>query len=403
MRFVRTVLLAAAVVGTVAVAPPARAESGKFNLHLDVGAMFPPVGFAGNIGFDWQFRPGFAIDVIMGGGYLATAGDLKADFGLFQTAVGVRFRFLDNKEGYLNEKGGDALGNLYLVPRIGIMVNDIGGAFTFDAQLGYEWSVVKPMQLGVFIRPGFAAGPLTTAPVIPYVIAGLNFSFELGHSPPLDSDHDDLPDEREQWKYHTSAHNPDSDADGLKDGEEVKVYHTNPLDRDTDKGGSSDGWEVANHREPVQTPADDDLDQDKVPDEIDACPNTPPNTEVDSRGCVVIRQAIVLEGITFQYNSAVIQPQSEQTLTGALQILRDNPNVRVEIGGHTDDMGKPDYNMRLSSARAASVQGWLVAHGIPESQLTVRGYGATKPRAPNDSEAHRAKNRRIEFTRIDQQ
>jgi outer membrane protein OmpA-like peptidoglycan-associated protein len=348
-----------------------------------------------NVGYDYQFKPGYALDFSVGGGYLAGG----ADFGFFQTTAGFRFRFLDNKEGYLNQKGGDAWGNLYLVPRVGVIINPVGGAFSFDVQLGYEWSVAKPMELGVFVRPGFAAGPITSAIAVPYVVVGLGFSFEAGKSPPKDTDRDKLPDERELVKYHTSAYNPDSDGDTLLDGDEVYTYKTNPRDPDTDHGGSSDGWEVAHGGNAATDPSDDDRDQDRVPDERDACPGTPPNTEVDDRGCAVLRQKIVLEGITFQFNSAVIQPGSETTLLRAAQILRDNPGVHVEIEGHTDDVGKPDFNQRLSESRARSVADWLAAHGIPSDRMTVKGYGAIKPRAPNDSESNRALNRRIEFRR----
>jgi outer membrane protein OmpA-like peptidoglycan-associated protein len=373
----------------------ARAESGSSNIHLDVGGMFPPYGGTLNVGYDFQFKPGYAVDFSVGGGYLAGG----ADIGFFQTTAGIRFRFLDNKEGYLNQKGGDAGGNLFVVPRIGVILDQYAGAFTFDVQVGYEWSVAKPMQLGVFVRPGFAVGPITSAIAVPYVVVGLGFSFEAGKSPPKDTDHDGLPDEREQVKYHSSAYNPDTDNDGLKDGAEVYTHKTSPTDPDTDHGGSRDGWEVEHGRNPLD-PSDDDQDRDRVPDERDACPGTPPNTEVDDRGCAILRQKIVLEGITFAFNSANIQPESEPTLLRAAQILRDNPGVRVEIEGHTDDVGKPDFNQRLSESRARSVGDWLIAHGIPAERISTRGYGATKPRAPNDSEENKARNRRIEFRRL---
>jgi outer membrane protein OmpA-like peptidoglycan-associated protein len=377
-------------------AAPAWAESGSSNLHLDLGGIFPPYGATANLGYDYQFKPGYAIDFSVGGGYVF-AGTPGIPF--FQTTAGFRFRFLDNKEGYLNQKGGDAGGNLFLVPRFGVIISDVGGAFTFDATLGYEFSVAKPMQLGVFIRPGFAAGPLTAAPVIPYITAGLSFSFEFGKSPPKDTDKDRLPDERELIKWHTSAYDPDTDEDTLQDGDEVYTHKTNPRDPDTDHGGSRDGWEVGHNGNAVDNPADDDRDQDHVADERDACPGTPPNTEVDERGCAILRAKIVLDGITFQFNSANIQPESEPTLERAAQILRDNPGVHVEIEGHTDDTGNAGYNERLSMARARSVADWLIAHGIPADRMGTRGYGATKPRAPNDTEANKAKNRRIEFRR----
>ena len=187
-RVFATALLLFALSLTLTLPSLARAESGKINLHLDLGVLVPPAGALGNVGFDWQFLPGYALDFQIGGGWLGL--DADTGFGFFQTALGVRFRFLDNKEGYLNDKGGDGAGNLYLVPRFGVMVNGVGGAFTFDATLGYEWSVARPMQIGVFLRPGIATGPLVHTPVAFYASAGLSFSFEFVKSPAKDSDHD---------------------------------------------------------------------------------------------------------------------------------------------------------------------------------------------------------------------
>jgi outer membrane protein OmpA-like peptidoglycan-associated protein len=79
--------------------------------------------------------------------------------------------------------------------------------------------------------------------------------------------------------------------------------------------------------------------------------------------------------------------------------MKDEPKLAIEIGGHTDNVGKPDYNMKLSDERAAAVVRWLVQHGIAASRLTSHGYGDTEPLAKNDSDANRAKNRRVELKR----
>jgi outer membrane protein OmpA-like peptidoglycan-associated protein len=106
---------------------------------------------------------------------------------------------------------------------------------------------------------------------------------------------------------------------------------------------------------------------------------------------------IVLEGINFETNSAQITPDSEPTLTKALNTLRTNPQLRVEIQGHTDDVGNDRANQRLSESRANSVRDYLVQRGIDGSRMTTRGYGETTPLVPNDSDENRAKNRRIQF------
>jgi len=388
-------LLAVAVLSSfVLPSPPARAESGGVNLHLELGGVFPPYGGIGTFGFDFQLKPPIALELTVGAGYLA---DNNSGSWLAQGTAGVRFRFLDNREGYLNERarGGDAAGNLWLAPRLGVAATSGGVWATLDAAFGYEWSVVRPMQLGVFLRPGIGVG----SSFIGYVIVGLTFSFELGKAPVWDSDGDRLSNEREIMKWKTNAHQPDTDMDGLSDGREVLELGTNPLASDTDGGGAPDGWEVANGRNP-KDPSDDDRDGDRVPDHRDACPGTPPRTEVDERGCAVLRKEMVLDGITFQLGSAEILPSSTATLERAVQTLRDNPGVRVEIAGHTDDLGKPDYNLRLSEARARSVADWLAARGIDPARLAPRGYGNTQPKAANDTDANRARNRRIEFRRL---
>ena len=109
----------------------------------------------------------------------------------------------------------------------------------------------------------------------------------------------------------------------------------------------------------------------------------------------------VLTGINFEFNSAVINPNSEVTLQTAAQLLSDNPDAHVEIGGHTDNVGSATYNRQLSQQRAESVKAWLVAHGIEAGRMTVRGYGSQRPAASNDTEEGRAQNRRIEFRRTD--
>lgn len=102
-------------------------------------------------------------------------------------------------------------------------------------------------------------------------------------------------------------------------------------------------------------------------------------------------------GINFDFDKATLRPDSEPTLKQVLDVLKGDPKLSVEIGGHTDNVGKPDYNMKLSDRRAASVREWLVAHGIAANRLTSHGYGDTQPLVPNSSDENRAQNRRVEL------
>ena len=80
-----------------------------------------------------------------------------------------------------------------------------------------------------------------------------------------------------------------------------------------------------------------------------------------------------------------------------VKILNDNPSFRVAVDGHTDDVGKDEYNQGLSDDRAASVKAYLVSKGIAEDRIVSEGFGETTPIADNATPAGRAKNRRVEI------
>ncbi len=101
--------------------------------------------------------------------------------------------------------------------------------------------------------------------------------------------------------------------------------------------------------------------------------------------------------IVFEQRSFEITPESQATLDQVIQILVENPDVRVEVGGHTDSSGDPEANELLAQDRADSVMASLVAAGIEERRLTAVGYGDSRPIASNELPDGRARNRRIEF------
>ena len=79
------------------------------------------------------------------------------------------------------------------------------------------------------------------------------------------------------------------------------------------------------------------------------------------------------------------------------EFLFRNSGLRVELAGHTDNVGSENYNLKLSADRAEMVRNALIAKGVDKDRLTAKGYGASQPIAPNDTEEHRALNRRTEM------
>jgi OmpA-OmpF porin, OOP family len=106
---------------------------------------------------------------------------------------------------------------------------------------------------------------------------------------------------------------------------------------------------------------------------------------------------ISLDGVTFAFDSDVLDADERGTLRAAVETLKRYPALRVEAAGHTDSVGAAAYNQALSERRARSVIEFLAAAGIERDRLSARGYGATAPVADNATDAGRAQNRRVEL------
>ena len=109
---------------------------------------------------------------------------------------------------------------------------------------------------------------------------------------------------------------------------------------------------------------------------------------------------IVTHGINFDVNKAIIKPESMGAINGIVQILKDNPDLKFEIGGYTDSDGDDAANMKLSQLRADAVRTQLISMGIDAGRLTAKGYGETKPIADNTTPEGKANNRRVEFAKL---
>lgn len=104
-------------------------------------------------------------------------------------------------------------------------------------------------------------------------------------------------------------------------------------------------------------------------------------------------------GIQFDVNKAVLKPESMGSINEMVRILKENPDLKFEIGGHTDSDGSTQRNDELSLQRAETVKSVIIGLGIDGNRLTTQGFGSSKPLVPNDSPENKARNRRVEFVK----
>lgn len=167
-----------------------------------------------------------------------------------------------------------------------------------------------------------------------------------------------------------------------------------------------------------------DSDNDGVPDDRDKCPDTPPGVEVDIDGCPLDTDGDgvydyldkcpgtplgakvnpmgcwVLGDLLFDFDKSDIKPSGHAELDNVVVILSKNPNLKVDIQGHTDSKGRDAYNQALSMRRAESVKAYLVSKGIIADRMRCEGYGESMPAASNDTEFGRSLNRRVQLMPI---
>ncbi|HWB78784.1 MAG TPA: OmpA family protein [Nannocystaceae bacterium] len=216
-----------------------------------------------------------------------------------------------------------------------------------------------------------------------------------------------------------------------------RILKSRRSDRDDDGWLDKDDKCPTEPGDDVGCPEDKDSDGDGVPDKIDRCPKQKgdgargcpvPDSDddgiydnkddcadqaetrngfQDSDGCPdeapaeVKKLTGVMKGITFDSGTATIRKSSRKLLDEVVSTMQTHTSVRLEITGHTDDQGKPESNIALSSQRADAVKAYLVSKGIEGGRITTKGAGQEQPIADNKTKAGRAANRRIEFRVIE--
>ena len=220
--------------------------------------------------------------------------------------------------------------------------------------------------------------------------------------PELDNDADGVidgmdacpmaPEDFDQFSDTDGCPDPDNDNDGIDDGADRCPNEPEDLDGDRDADGCPD----------------QDADGDGVPDDSDACPDAAEtlNQYLDEDGCpdekpqrveVTKQQIVIKEQIQFESGKATIRPASYPVLDDVVMVLRDYPDIRIRIEGHTDNVGNDALNLELSKSRADAVFEYVIARGTDARRLITEGYGETRPIDTNTTTAGKAANRRVEF------
>lgn len=141
-----------------------------------------------------------------------------------------------------------------------------------------------------------------------------------------------------------------------------------------------------------------DSDADGVEDDLDDCAATPVGVRVNSRGCPLTGERIaIVTNINFDFDRAAVRDDVKKRLSRVIQLLKETPELDVQIVGYTDDIGSVQYNLVLSLRRAESVRSYIVSRGVDAARLSVAGRGESEPLVSNATPEGRAVNRRVEF------
>ncbi|MGE5431507.1 MAG: thrombospondin type 3 repeat-containing protein [Syntrophomonadaceae bacterium] len=214
---------------------------------------------------------------------------------------------------------------------------------------------------------------------------------------PLDSDSDGVPDYQDKCPNTPKGVQVDSNGCPLdSDGDGVPDYLDKCPDTPKEAKVDANGCPL-------------DTDGDGVPDYLDKCPNTPKGVQVDQNGCpiekekVTVTKRIILSGDTnFETGKAQLLPAAYPQLNRLADVMKNNPETKWRIEGHTDSRGSDESNMTLSQKRAEAVADYLSSLGIDRSRFTIVPYGKTRPVAPNNTSEGRAMNRRVEVKLIEE-
>jgi len=210
----------------------------------------------------------------------------------------------------------------------------------------------------------------------------------------LDDDNDGVPNLRDV--------EPGTQPNALVDSKGATLKPVSPAAevKDKDIDGIPDQFDLCpDQKGPFAANGCPDSDGDGVPDNIDKCPSQA--GERSNMGCPLqIKDAErindLLAKVEFDFNQATLKASSNAALDKVAELLRQHSDYRLNLVGHTDDIGPDAYNVVLSIKRAEAVKKYLVGKGVSAAVLTATGLGETKPEASNKTAQGRAQNRRVE-------
>ncbi|MFA5575175.1 MAG: DUF5723 family protein [Brumimicrobium sp.] len=227
-----------------------------------------------------------------------------------------------------------------------------------------------------------------------------------------DTDGDGIPDHKDACPDQAGSIEfdgcPDTDGDGIPDHKDQCPNIAGPAENNGCPWADRDGDGIPDQDDECpdlpglpQFKGCPDTDGDGVPDHKDDCPNTP--GLIENNGCPEIDEEakeilkVAFDNLEFETAKAVIKEDSYPSLNGLADVLKKKPEWKLQISGHTDNVGNAQKNMVLSKNRAESVQKFLMERGIDKDRFNVLYFGDTQPIAPNNTAEGRQKNRRVEM------
>jgi len=387
------------------------AQEGRFFINPMVGGFEkestdgynPAINYTLGLGYNYSAN----LSSYLSGSYAPQRSNEDSD--LITASIGALYHFMPEERlvpyiaaavGYLGIDGKDGLGD------------ENQAQFNYGA--GLKYFISKDIALNTEVRHMLDTSGEPNSLIYQ---AGLVFFLGEGVKRNIDSDNDGVPDE-----YDACPNTPagvvvdskgcplDSDNDGVYDyldkcpntpaGVAVDSKGC-PLDSDND--GVYDYLDKCPNT-PAGVAVDSkgcplDSDNDGVYDYLDKCPNTPAGAIVDEYGCQ-IKMHLVVE---FGTDKAAITPGHAPELAKAVKFIKQYPDQKIMIAGHTDSVGAANYNQQLSQKRAEAVKTYLVKEaGLNANKLVCKGFGESKPIASNDTAAGRQQNRRVELSVFEQ-